>query len=325
MLLSGPSGTGKTMVAKAVAEDSRAAGFVYACASELVEVYVGRGAARVRGLFKKAREVGVEKGKRRRREKIREILEEKIDNYLLSVKLNALLKTLVRKLVLSSNLLPETAIGKLENKYLNKTSISSRKTGPESVVVFLDEIDAVGSRDRNSKFGFSNNDETVQTVNQLLHEMDGIEFMNQSDVNVTVTVLGATNRYHCVDAALLRPGRFDRQIELPLPDEGMRAEIVRKSAEKSNFRIKIDPNELCGESRMQNFSGADVANVVKEAGFYARRRISANAPCEDFLELLVQDLDWGLERTRAQVRRREGGNVSTGLNRGGVLFQDCCN
>jgi len=202
-LLVGPSGTGKTLLARAVAGEAHCA-FISASASEFVEVYVGRGAARVRDLFRQARE-----------------------------------------------------------------------SAP--AVLFLDEIDALGTRSRGSD-GRGANDEYVQTLNQLLTELDG--FHGQGD---GVVVLAATNRHEALDPALLRPGRFDRHVFVELPGAEERAEILAIHVTRAAAAEGADPRAIAHvAANSQGFSGAELANVVNEAIFLALRAGRTKASAEDF-------------------------------------------
>jgi len=178
------------------------------CASELIEVYVGRGAARVRSVFELARK---------------------------------------------------------------------KAKGRCATVLFMDEIDALGSRGGMRNLpgtpNMGGHDETIQTVNQLLFELDGFGSQAGDD---GVLLMGATNRYSSLDPALLRPGRFDRHIFLELPNAAVREEIMNLELRKLGKRVKLEGEErlgdLCTEDWMERFSGADVANSVNEAVYFALRR-----------------------------------------------------
>jgi len=128
-------------------------------------------------------------------------------------------------------------------------------------IIFIDEIDAVG-RERGSGVG-GGNDEREQTLNQLLTEMDG--FID----NRGVIVVGATNRVDTLDAALLRPGRFDRQITVGLPDRNGRIAILKVHAKNKPLAEDISLEKLA--SRTPGFSGADLANLLNEAAILATR------------------------------------------------------
>jgi len=223
VLLAGPSGTGKTLLARAVAGEARCA-FISSSASEFVEVYVGRGAARVRDLFRQAREAA-------------------------------------------------------------------------PAVLFIDELDALGSRTRNGD-GRSTNEEYVQTLNQLLTELDG--FHGHSD---GVVVIAATNRHESIDAALLRPGRFDRHVHVELPDESERLEILKIHTRRVPMAAKADLGSTLGQiaAASVGFSGAELANVVNEAVFLALREQHACPTPQDFQAALC----------RAQVARQRAGDAAT--------------
>ena len=187
ILLEGPPGTGKTLLAKAIASETQST-FISIAASEFVELYVGMGAARVRELFKNARE--------------------------------------------------------------NRPCI-----------IFIDEIDAVG-RQRGAGINMAN-DEREQTLNQILYEMDG--FNDNNDI----IIMAATNRKDVLDQALLRPGRFDRIIKVPLPDTPSREKILdfylkNKSLEKP-FDVSLIAELTSG------FSGAQLKNLINEAAILSAR------------------------------------------------------
>lgn len=213
-LLAGPSGTGKTLLARAVAGEARCA-FISASASEFVEVYVGRGAARVRDLFQQARQLA-------------------------------------------------------------------------PAVLFFDEIDALGSRTRN---GLGSNEEYVQTLNQLLTELDGIHGSNDG-----LVVLAATNRYEAIDPSLLRPGRFDRHIFVELPNEEDRLQILTLHASNAAAAEHLEASALArAAADSTGFSGAELANVVNEAVFLALRAGRS--------QVVPEDLDEAMGRAR-YVRER---------------------
>lgn len=199
VLLVGPPGTGKTLMAKAVAGEAEVPFFSIA-GSEFVEMFVGRGAAKVRELFDEA-----------------------------------------------------------------------EKHAP--CIVFIDEIDTIGKK-RDS--GFGGNEEREQTLNQLLTEMDGFEG------NKGVIILAATNRPEILDPALLRPGRFDRQVRMELPDLHGREEILKVHLNSVKTADNIDINLI---ARMTSgASGADVANIVNEAALRTVRMGRDRVTTEDLQE-----------------------------------------
>ena len=153
-------------------------------------------------------------------------------------------------------------------------------------IVFIDEIDAVG-RARAKNGGFSSNDERENTLNQLLTEMDGF------GTNSGVIVLAATNRADILDQALMRAGRFDRQIHVELPELKEREEIFQVHLRG----IKVDPdfNVEFMAKHTPGFSGADIANVCNEAALTAARRNHATVSQQDFLDA-VDRIIGGLER-----------------------------
>ena len=158
-------------------------------------------------------------------------------------------------------------------------------------IVFIDEIDAIG-RARGKNAGFSGNDERENTLNQLLTEMDGFQ------TNAGVIILAATNRADILDKALMRAGRFDRQIEVGLPELHERKEIFDVHLR----RLKLDPDldrEFLAK-QTPGFSGADIANVCNEAALIAARHNKSFVSKEDFLAA-VDRIIGGLERKNKVV------------------------
>ena len=153
-------------------------------------------------------------------------------------------------------------------------------------IVFIDEIDAVG-RARSKNGGFSSNDERENTLNQLLTEMDGF------DSNSGVIILAATNRADILDKALLRAGRFDRQIHVDLPDLKEREEIFNVHLRGLKLAKDFDVTFLAKHT--PGFSGADIANVCNEAALTAARRNKPEIDRQDFLDA-VDRIIGGLER-----------------------------
>lgn len=146
----------------------------------------------------------------------------------------------------------------------------AKKNAP--CIIFIDEIDAVG-RQRGAGLG-GGNDEREQTLNQLLVEMDGFES------NQTVIVIAATNRPDVLDPALQRPGRFDRQVVVPLPDIRGREQILKVHAKKVPLDASVDLVSLARGT--PGFSGADLANLVNEAALFAGRRNKTKVDQSDF-------------------------------------------
>ncbi len=146
----------------------------------------------------------------------------------------------------------------------------AKKNAP--CIIFIDEIDAVG-RQRGAGLG-GGNDEREQTLNQLLVEMDGFES------NQTVIVIAATNRPDVLDPALQRPGRFDRQVVVPLPDIRGREQILKVHAQKVPLDESVDLVSLARGT--PGFSGADLANLVNEAALFAGRRNKVKVDQSDF-------------------------------------------
>jgi cell division protease FtsH len=217
VLLVGPPGTGKTMLAKAVAGEAKA-NFYSLSGSDFVELYVGVGAARVRSLFKKARE-----------------------------------------------------------------------TAPS--IIFIDEIDAM-SRQRSSADGGGAQQEHDQTLNALLVEMDGF---GSDDA---VVVFGATNRPDTMDKALLRPGRFDRQVTVALPDLNGRRAILEVHA----GAVKLDPSvDLKTIAKTTpGYSGADLANLLNEGAIHAARNRRETVMMSD-LDEAKDKINWGRESRRVMT------------------------
>jgi cell division protease FtsH len=220
VLLVGAPGTGKTLISRAVAGEAGVS-FWSVSGSEFVEMFVGVGAARVRDLFKEAK---------------------------------------------------EHAPG----------------------IVFIDEIDAVG-RQRNSS-GPGGNDEREQTLNQLLVEMDGF------DKRTNVVVIAATNRPDVLDAALLRPGRFDRQVMLDKPDIRGRLAIVEVHAEGKPLHAEVTLSELARETA--GFSGADLANLLNEAALLAARHGKTAIDQTDLEESILRVMA-GPERKSRMITEAE--------------------
>lgn len=199
-LLVGPPGTGKTLLARAVAGESHVPFFSIA-GSEFVEMFVGRGAAKVRELFDEA-----------------------------------------------------------------------KKNAP--CIIFIDEIDTIGKK--RDAGGFSGNDEREQTLNQLLTEMDGF------DGNIGIVMLAATNRPEILDPALLRPGRFDRQIRVELPTLKDRIEILKVHARSYKMEDDIDYSLIARSTA--GASGAQLANILNEAALRAVRMGHDKVRQEDIQE-----------------------------------------
>jgi len=217
VLLVGPPGTGKTMLAKAVAGEANAH-FYSLSGSDFVELYVGVGAARVRSLFKKARE-----------------------------------------------------------------------TAPS--IIFIDEIDAVG-RQRASGESSGAQQEHDQTLNALLVAMDGF------DSDDAVVVFGATNRPDTMDKALLRPGRFDRQVSVGLPDLAGRAAILKVHARSVKLDDSVDLVEIAKST--PGYSGADLANLLNEGAIHAARHHRPAITMSD-LDEARDKINWGRETRRAMT------------------------
>jgi AFG3 family protein len=220
-LLVGPPGTGKTLMAKAVAGEASVP-FFSLSGSDFVEMFVGVGAARVRDLFKQAKEKA-------------------------------------------------------------------------PCIIFIDEIDAVGrSRGKGSMPG--GNDERENTLNSLLVEMDG--FGSDSGI----IILAATNRPDVLDAALLRPGRFDRQISVDVPDINGREAIFKVHLKPIKFAEEVDPKKLAAQT--PGFAGAEIANVCNEAALLAARRGKKSVEMKDFQDAIDREIG-GLEKRNKLISPEE--------------------
>jgi cell division protease FtsH len=162
----------------------------------------------------------------------------------------------------------------------------AKKRAPS--IIFIDEIDAIGQR---RGAGFTTNDEREQTLNQLLAEMDGF------DRSTGVVVLAATNRPEILDPALLRPGRFDRHVEIPLPNLKERAAILAVHAKGKSLAADVNFDVVARAT--PGFSGADLANLVNEAAIFAVRSGREQIAAEDFASA----------RDRILLGRREASNA----------------
>lgn len=220
-LLIGPPGTGKTLLAKAVAGEAGVP-FFSLSGSDFVEMFVGVGAARVRDLFKQAKEKA-------------------------------------------------------------------------PCIIFIDEIDAVGrSRGRGNMPG--SNDERENTLNSLLVEMDG--FATDSGI----IILAATNRPDVLDPALLRPGRFDRQISIDKPDIIGREAIFKVHLKPLKLNADVEPKELAAQT--PGFAGAEIANVCNEAALIAARRDRDSVHMIDFQDAMDRVIG-GLEKKNKIISPEE--------------------
>jgi cell division protease FtsH len=221
VLLVGPPGTGKTLLAKAVAGEAGTP-FFSLSGSDFVEMFVGVGAARVRDLFKQAKEKA-------------------------------------------------------------------------PCIIFIDEIDAIG-RTRGRGMIVGGNDERENTLNQLLVEMDGF------NTDKGVIIMAATNRPDILDNALLRPGRFDRQILIDKPDRIQRAQIFRVHTRALTLGTDVDMEALAGQT--PGFAGAEIANVANEAALLAARKDKDAIEMEDF-EAAIDRVIAGLEKKNKLISPEE--------------------
>ena len=219
VLLCGQPGTGKTLIAKAIAGEAKVP-FISMSGSEFIEMFAGLGASRVRKLFEKAKKIA-------------------------------------------------------------------------PCIVFIDEIDAIGSR-RASGSGAET--ENNQTLNQLLVEMDGF------DTEETIIVLAATNRPEMLDKALLRPGRFDRRITIALPDMRGREEILKIHAKDKKFADDVSLKDIAGDTA--GFTGAELANILNEAAIIATIK-NHQAITHSDIEDAVKKVTVGLEKQSRVISEKD--------------------
>jgi cell division protease FtsH len=175
----------------------------------------------------------------------------------------------------------------------------AKKRAPS--IIFIDEIDAIGQR---RGAGLVSNDEREQTLNQLLAEMDGF------DRATGIVVLAATNRPEILDPALLRPGRFDRQVEIGLPNLMDRAAILRVHVDGKMLDDDVDLGVVARAT--PGFSGADLANLVNEAAIFAVREGRSTITAEDFSQA----------RDRILLGRRDASNALTGDEKHAVAVHE---
>jgi len=180
----------------------------------------------------------------------------------------------------------------------------------EPCIIFIDEIDAIGKK--RSMNGFASNDEREQTINQLLTEMDGFDNTSQ------IVVIGATNRIDILDDALLRPGRFDRKIQVSLPDVHGREEILKVHAKDKMLSVDVSLRDLAKQTT--GFSGADLANVMNECAIRAVRDGKSGMITPDIVEDVYQRIVVGAkgnrtvsEARKARVAYHEAGHAIIGV------------
>jgi len=169
---------------------------------------------------------------------------------------------------------------------------NAKKSAP--CIIFIDEIDAVG-RQRSAGFG-QGNDEREQTVNQLLTDMDGFESNNG------VVVIAATNRADILDKALVRPGRFDRQIQVDPPDVAGRTEILKVHARDKSLAAGVDLSAIARQT--PGMSGADLANLLNEGAIMAARNNKSEIDADDIANALER-ISIGLEKKDAVMSEKK--------------------
>ena len=219
ILLYGKPGTGKTLIAKAIAGEANVP-FISMSGSEFIEMFAGLGASRVRKLFDRARSL-------------------------------------------------------------------------EPCIVFIDEIDAIGSRRSN---GSGAETENNQTLNQLLVEMDGFS------TEETIIVLAATNRPEMLDKALLRPGRFDRQVTIPTPDLKGREDILKIHSKDKKFADDVSFRSIAEDTA--GFTGAELANILNEAAIIATKNQHSVIEQDD-IEEAIKKVTVGLEKHNRVISDKE--------------------
>ena len=219
VLLCGEPGTGKTLIAKAIAGEANVP-FISMSGSEFIEMFAGLGASRVRKLFEKARKVA-------------------------------------------------------------------------PCIVFIDEIDAIGSRRTNASGAETENN---QTLNQLLVEMDGFE------TDEAIIVLAATNRPEMLDKALLRPGRFDRQIRIGLPDLNGREAILKIHSKGKKFAEDVNLRSIAEDTA--GFTGAELSNILNEAAIIATTR-ERNAITNKDIEDALKKITVGIEKHNRVISEKD--------------------
>ncbi len=167
--------------------------------------------------------------------------------------------------------------------------------GAAPAIIFIDELDALG-RARGISGQIGGHDEREQTLNQLLAELDGF------DPSIGVVLLAATNRPEILDPALLRAGRFDRQVLVDKPDRQGRVQILKVHMKKAKIAAGVDPDEIAALTT--GFTGADLANLVNEAALLATRRRAASVEMDDFTRA-IERIVAGLEKKNRLMNPKE--------------------
>jgi cell division protease FtsH len=162
-------------------------------------------------------------------------------------------------------------------------------------IIFIDELDALG-RARGAASPIGGHDEREQTLNQLLTELDGF------DPSIGVVLLAATNRPEILDPALLRAGRFDRQILIDRPDRHGRTDVLKVHMKKAKIAAHVDPDEIAALTT--GFTGADLANLVNEAALLATRRKAKSVEMDDFTRA-IERIIAGLEKKNRLINPKE--------------------
>lgn len=175
-------------------------------------------------------------------------------------------------------------------------SLFQRARNSRPCVIFFDEIDAICSRRSDSS---SDSGSTTRVVNQLLTEMDGVGERKQ------IFVVGATNRPDMIDGAMLRPGRLDKLLYVPLPDANGRASILRASTRNTPLAADVDLVRIGADERATGFSGADLASLVRESAIAALRESFAAGAASDTVVVQMRHFDAAFDKVQPSVSRAD--------------------